>query len=343
MSADNFDRYDLNPATGDNVREDFRDAIYNIAPTQTPFMTGCKRGNAKNTYTEWQTDDLHDVNPSNAIVDGADAGADQSEPSIRLGTTCQISDKVIRISGRAETVDKAGRSSELSFQLAKASRSIKRDMEAILTGNQGALAGNSATASLLAGLRTWFEDDNGVFAVDTTNTGFSAAPGPQAATPGTARALSWSYVDTAIRQAYDLGGEPETILMAPAWKQAISQFLFTSSARVAALYSDQGAKPKGGATAQGSVDVYISDFGTMKMVPDRFLGHNGTVADTAHIYVLDMKMWEVAYLRSFRTSKLARTGDAENRQMLVDYTLVSRNVDASQVVADLDVTLPVAP
>jgi hypothetical protein len=216
-------------------------------------------------------------------------------------------------------------------------------MEAILTGNQGALAGDSATPSLLAGLRTWFKDANGVFDAGTTNTGFAAPPGPAAATPGTIRPLSFGYIDTAIRQTYDLGGEPTTMLMAPAWKQFISQYLYSSSARVAALYSDVGQGNRGGSTAQGSVDIYISDFGAMKMVPDRFLGHDGTVADTAHIYILDMKMWEVSYLRSFRTSKLARTGDAENRQMLVDYSLVCRNIDGSQVVADLDPAQPIVP
>ena len=334
MSTTNFDRYDLNPATGDNVREDLRDAIYNIAPTATPFMTKCATGKATNTYTEWQIDDLHSVDPSNARVDGADAGADQSAPSVRVGNTLQISDKRIRISGRAETVNKAGRKSEMAYQMAKASRSIKRDMEATLTGNQGALAGDSSTASLLAGLRTWLVT-NMESAAGTVNTGYSAAPGPAAATPGTARNPEWNFIDTVIRKCYDSGGEPDTMLVTPTMKQLVSNYLFSSSARVAALYSDAGQTERT-LKANAAVDVYISDFGVLQIVPDRFLGHNGTVADDSNIYILDMSMWEVSYLRNFRTKKLAITGDAESKQLLVDYTLVSRNEAASGAVTDLN-------
>ena len=35
MSTTNFDRYDL-ATTGDNVREDLTDVIYNISPTEVP-------------------------------------------------------------------------------------------------------------------------------------------------------------------------------------------------------------------------------------------------------------------------------------------------------------------
>ncbi len=329
MATTNFDRYDL----GDNVREDLRDAIYNIAPTQTPFMTMAKRGKASNTYTEYQTDDLQTVDPTNAKVDGADAGADTSTASVRIGNTCQISDKVTRISGRSETVDKAGRRSEMAYQLSKAGRSIKRDMEAILTSNQAAAAGDSSTASTTAGLRTWFTTNNDD-ASDAVTPGWAAPPGPDATTPGTPRGMAWSMVDGVVRSCYDAGGEPDCIMCSPTKKQAISSYLFTSSARVAALYSDQAGK-SAGLTAQGAVDVYISDFGVLDIVPNRFLGHDGSIADDTNVYILEKDMWEVSFLRSFRTKKLAVTGDAENRQLLADYALISRNEAASGVIGDL--------
>ena len=296
-------------------------------------MTMAKRGKASNTYTEYQTDDLQTVDPTNAKVDGADAGADTSTASVRIGNTCQISDKVTRISGRSETVNKAGRRSEMAFQLSKAGRSIKRDMEAILTSNQAAAAGDSSTASTTAGLRTWFTTNNDD-AGDALTPGWAAPPGPDATTPGTPRGMAWSMVDGVVRSCYDAGGEPDCIMCSPTKKQAISSYLFTSSARVAALYSDQAGK-SAGLTAQGAVDVYISDFGVLDIVPNRFLGHDGSAADNTNVYILEKDMWEVSFLRSFRTKKLAVTGDAENRQLLVDYALISRNEAASGVVGDL--------
>ncbi len=342
-----FDRYALTGGdalldrTGDNVREDFLSAIYNITPTRTPFMTGIGRGSCTDISPTWQTDDLDSVDPTNAVADGADAPAANMEKADRIGNTNQISSKTAEVSGRAEVVDKAGRSSEMSYQMGKKTASLKRDMEAILTGNQASLAGASTVASKLGGLRAWIETNTSI-AGDGANGGYNAATGiVDAATDGTPRALSWAFVDDVIRQAYDQGGEPDTIMLSPTMKQKVSSFLYTSSARVAALFSDVGQKKGGGAVAQGAVDVYISDFGTLKIVPNRFQGHNGTVPRDRDIFILEMKMWATGYLRSFRTKKLPENGDYLRRQILVDYTLLARNQAASGGVFDIDHTDPV--
>ena len=337
MAAANFDRYDLNPATGDNVREDFSNAIYNIDPTATPFMTGCAKGSAKNTLFEWQTDDLHAVNPANAAIDGADAGTDESEASVRVRNTAQISTKVIRVSGRSDAVDKAGRRAELAYQLSKSAKSLKRDMESIITSpTQGAVAGSGVLASETAGLNAWVQSNrvamDGTAGDDTQATPMGAAGPGDVVLAGTPAALTETALRNVIREIYDAGGDAGTIMVSPTNKQNISQYLFTSSARVATLFRDTAGSGTGQATATGAVDIYVSDFGALKIVPNRFLGHSGSAADDEHVYVLDMSMWEVCYLRSFRTLKLARTGDAENRELLVDYGLKSRNEAASGVV-----------
>jgi len=347
MAAANFDRYDLNPATGDNVREDFSNAIYNIDPTATPFMTGCAKGTAKNTRFDWQTDDLHTVDPTNAAIDGADAGADESEAAVRIENTAQISTKTIRVSGRSDAVDKAGRRAELAYQLSKAAKSLKRDMEAIITSpTQGAVVGSSVLASETAGLSAWIKTNR--FAMDGTagDDTFAAvgAGGPGDVTlAGTPATFTETALRNTIRACYDAGGDPGTIMVDPTNKQNISQYLFTSSARVATLFRDTAGSGTGQATATGAVDVYVSDFGALKIVPNRFLGHSGSVSDGEHIYVLDMSMWEVCYLRSFRTLKLARTGDAENRELLVDYGLKSRNEAASGCIDTVDSSVAMTP
>jgi hypothetical protein len=41
-----------------SIREDLADVIYNISPTETPFMSNASKGQASNTLYEWQTDAL---------------------------------------------------------------------------------------------------------------------------------------------------------------------------------------------------------------------------------------------------------------------------------------------
>ncbi len=342
MATDNFDRYNLvNADSLDNVREDVTDIIYDISPTQTPFMSGIGRGVASNTYTEWPLDNLAAVDPTNARVDGADAGADQSAPTKRHGNHCQISDKRARISGRAEAVDKIGRRSEMAFQIAKRAKELKRDMEAIMTGNQGSSTGDSATASLLGGLCAWYETNTNRDPRVTAGAsgGWTASQVAAATDASNLRAMSETDLRSVIESCYLNGGEPDTIMVSPSMKTVISEYLFSSSARIATLYRDE-AGGQGQATAVGAVDVFVSDFGAMKIIPNRFQGHTGTAPRHRDVHVLDMALFETRYLRGFQTIPLARMGDAENRQILADYTLCSKQQEGSGIVADVDHTTP---
>jgi hypothetical protein len=339
--------------TGDNVREDFMNAIYNISPTQAPFMSGIGRESCSDTFTSWQQDDLAEPNDANAAKDGADIGTDSSSNARRVGNTCQISTKSLIVSGRADKVNKAGRSSELSYQLAKAAKALKRDMEAILTGNVSAVADlDGNTAPLMGGLRACFRDaaspeqDTALVGATGANGGVGADGIPDAATAGTERALTQTLLDTSIEAIYNNGGEADTIMVSPAIKRVLSAYLFSSSARVAALYSDVGQKrSNGGAAAQSSVDVYISDFGALKIIPNRYQGYQRSGGAGAHagfptddVFILDMSLWATGYLRPFQTKKVASSGDATKRLLLVDYTLIYKQEMGNGVVADIDRT-----
>jgi hypothetical protein len=301
-------------------REDLSDVIYNISPTETPFMSSVGKTKATAIYHEWQTDSLAAVNTSNAAVEGATASDATMSPTTRIGNRTQISQKTIKISGTLEAVNKAGRKSEKAYQLAKASSEIKRDMEAILLSNQTAANGNSTTARTLGGLQAWL-------ASNTSNGsgGSAGANGTTARTTGTDRSFTATLLNTVMQSAYTNGGSPTMLLVTPAQKVVASTFT-----GIATRYRDVPANQQ--AQIINAADVYVSDFGIIQIVPDRFIP-NADNDDTA--FLLDTEMAAIAYLRPFQTVELAQTGDAELTQLLVEYTLEVKNEAAHGIISDL--------
>jgi hypothetical protein len=301
-------------------REDLANVIYNISPTDTPFMTSVGKTSATAVYHEWQKDSLAAVNTSNAVVEGAAASDATLSPTTRIGNRTQISAKTVKVSGTLETVNKAGRKSEKAYQLAKASAEIKRDMEAILLSNQVASAGDATTARTLGGLQAWLNTN---YSGGTSGT--AGASGTTARVTGTDRAFTQTILNTVIQSAYVAGGSPTILMVTPAQKVVASTF-----AGIATRYKDIPSNVQ--ASIIAAADVFVSDFGTISIVPNRFIP-NSDNDDVA--FLLDPEMASVAYLRPFQTNELAKTGDADVTQLLVEYTLEVKNEAAHGIIADL--------
>lgn len=302
-------------------REDLSDMIYDISPTDTPFMSTIGKGKATAVYHEWQTDSLAAATLANAAVEGATASDATLAPTTRIGNRTQISQKTIKIAGTLEAIDKAGRKSEKAYQLAKASAEIKRDMETILLSNQVASAGNASTARTLGGLQTWI-GANGDFG----SGGSTGSGGTTARTQGTDRTFTETILKTVIKEVFEAGGNPKILMVNPGHKQVVSTFAGIAQQR----YDVGSAKPT---TIIGAADFYLSDFGKVAVVPNRFMSATNAASDAA--FVLDPDMASVDYLRPFQTNELAKTGDAEVTQLLVEYTLKVNNPAAHGLIADL--------
>jgi hypothetical protein len=331
------------------VREDLADIIYNISPTECPVVSAIGRNTADQDAHEWVTDALAAARSDNKHVDGDDFAAEGAAGQVgsgfigvaltagsRIGNHCQISRKDLVVSGRSQVVKKAGRSNELGYQIAKAGRELKRDMETAILANNNAVSGNDTTAGQAASINAWMRNAN---ATSRGATGADPAalvsgfPTGTAATDGTQRAMSETDLLAVIGEIYIAGGDPDTAVMHPLLKQKWSQYMFspstTDAGRIATQYQDQGKSPSGGATALGAVDVYVSDFGKITIVPDRF-------ARNREVTVLETDMWAVSYLRSFQQFDLAKSGDSEKRVLLCDWTLEARNPDSAGIMADLN-------
>ena len=280
------------------IREDLSDVIYDISPTDTPFMSSIAgKGSVSNTLFEWQTDALAAAVINNYHVEGAAAGTAATTATTRLTNQTQISKKVVEVTGTHETVDNAGKKSELAHQLAKASKELKRDMEGSLLADNAAAAGNATTARETRGAAHWI----------TTNV-------VDAGTSGTHAAMVEADVLLAAEKVWTRGGEASTILLGATNKKLITAM----SGRADAIRS----VADNNMTIQNSVDVYVSDFGTYNIVMDRF-------CDQDVVYFLDHDMWSVNYLRDFQTVDIAKDGDSEKKMLLVEYGLHCGNEAAN--------------
>jgi hypothetical protein len=301
-------------------REDLSDVIYDISPTDTPFMSSIGKTKATATYHEWQTDAL-----AAAALGGAVEGADQSSitagPTARVGNRTQIFTKAIAIAGTLEAVDKAGRKSEKAYQLAKVSAELKRNIELTLLSNQIAAVGNSSTARTMGGLQAWLNTN-----YDGGTDGVAGSAGTTARVNGTNRTFTETILKTVIAEVYTAGGSPKVLMVNPAHKQLVSTFAGIAAQRYM-------APSDGPTTIVGAADVYMSDFGTISVVPNRFMNSTNNCDETA--FIVDPDMAAVSFLRPFQTIELAKTGDAEKTQLLAELTLEVKNQGAHGVIADL--------
>lgn len=298
-------------------REDLTDQIYNISPVEVPFQSMAAKTKASATFHEWQTDALAAA-AANAQLQGDDVAFAAVTPTVRAGNRAQVSRKEVIIAGTQDAVNKAGRKSEMVYQLQKKSKELKRDIEFVLCSNQAPVTGNSTTAPQLRPLCGWYatNDSRGASGADgTTST---------AATDGTQRAFTETLLQDVMQNCWQQGGNPSVALMGPKQKRVASAF--TGGATKFDKTDDK--------TLFAVVDVYISDFGQLKFIPSRFTRGASTATDR-EVHVLDMDYWAIATLRPMQTVDLAKTGDAEKAMILTEYTLEARNEAASGIVADL--------
>ena len=308
-------------------REDLSNTIFNIAPTETPVVSSIGKTKATATYHEWQTDDLAAASAA-GLIEGADASGASDTPTTRVGNRTQIQGKTVHISGTLDSVDKAGRKTETAYQLAKAGQELKRDMEKTILGNVAASNGTAGSAArLLGSIQSWLGTN---FVTMTDGVAPVGANGTAARTEGaTASAFTEAKLKDVVKSCFENGGNPTLLVVPPTQKQVVSTFTGIAEQR----YQAPAAKAT---TIIGAADVYLSDFGTLSVVPDRFMTAD-TTPDAEQALVLDPTMASVATLRPFESNLLAKTGDSEKHQMLVEYTLQVSNEKAHGIVADLAV------
>jgi len=275
-------------------KEDFEQVIYDITPTQTPFLSSIGSSTAEATLHQWMQDSLASVG-SNILVEGADAGAASTVTQVIKSANTQIFGKVVQVSGTAEAIGLHARTSDLANAIAKAGKELKRDIEHSFVG-----LGQAGTAGSGSAGRQLTSAANQISAT-TTNTA------------GSNRALSEALILDVLEKTYNEGAEPNQIQVTPSHSLIVAGFAATSGRT---RDFDTGTK------LVNAVDIYVSPFGSVSIVPNRFLQANTAL-------VLDTEYWSRAVLRPMQTIQLSRTGDSDKRQMLTELTLVCKSDIAS--------------
>ena len=304
------------------IREDIQDALLSVSPTETIFMSTIGTRNVDNTYFEWAEVDLAATDTSNRVIEGEAAPAnDAGTNAVRKGNYTQISDKVVEVSSTANQVNGVGNAQTVAEQVAYKLKELKRDMESMLLDNVAASAGASGTARQSAGLPAFLTTNTsrGTGGADGTTSGTGSAGFPNAAaTDGTTRSLTEALLKGVIADCWDAGAEPSVVLCGSGAKQTISTFTGNATRYKEAEDSKLNA----------AIDVYVSDFGELQIVPSRF-------QRSRDVFVLDPNYASVAYLQTAKQEKLAKTGHSERRLISVEYGLQVSSEKAHGVIADI--------
>jgi len=298
-------------------REDLSDMIYRIDPTETPFTTGIDKTKASAVNHEWQTQALAPASTTNIQLEGDEASIDATTATVRLGNVCQISRKVPAVSGTQQAVEHAGRDDEMAYQEMLKGLELKRDIEAYLVGsNNSKVTGSTTTARQTASILSWIKSNT---SKGSGGNDPAAADGTGTRTDGTQRAFTEAMLKAVLNGQWIAGGKPDTIMTGAFNKQVFSTFTGRAS-------PIEEAKSK---KITASVDAYESDFGTLKVVPNRF-------QRARDVLVLQMDMWAVGYLNGRRmvSTPLSVTGDSRKKLILSEYALEARNEKASGGVFD---------
>jgi hypothetical protein len=295
--------------------EDVQDEIYNISPIDNPVASMGRTIQATGKIHEWTQDSLR-ATKQNVKVEGADAGADDSQPVVELQNYCQIMDEVAEISGTLEIVDKYGRDSEMAYQLELRYGALANDEESAIvgdaggTGRQTASAGDAVTGRTMACVQEQLDAS-----VIEDGVGYTTTADLEAG------------IIAAHLSTYQAGGNPTYAVTDPLTAGYFASF---------ALSAGRNRDIRNEKTLVNVIDLYVSTYGELDVVLDRNMAQTNNC-----ILLMDFNYFATPVLRATRDWPLARTGDFERRQILRESTCAVLNTKAHALVDNIPTNLTV--
>jgi hypothetical protein len=315
------------------LREEYSDAIHMTSPEETPLLSLLGREKVKGTHPEWNTDTLATPVTSNQQLEGDEYTYSAISPTTRVGNYTEIARKSWLITRTNEGHTKAGQKSELGRERRKKGVELKKDMEASLLHNKASVAGTDIAARVAGGFPSWLtsnDDRDG----GGSDGGFNSGTGlTVAASNGSQRAFTKAILDAVILASYNSGGNP-TVFMCSPYVKTVFSGLMTGVGIAGTAATGSMVKGKEQATIYAAADTYRSDFGVIDVVPNRVMAAVGATSARNGL-LIDPDMAAVGIFDDIFEDKPAKTGDAEKRVLLCEFTLIMKNEAAHGVAADL--------
>lgn len=288
------------------IAEDVSDIISNIAPTKTPFQSGIGNGRVNNTLFEWQEDTLRAA-AVNAKAEGADAVDNTIVPTSMRSNRTQIMSETVKVSRTSSRVKTYGRAKEMAYQLEKASKQVKRDLEHAFVGTaQASVAGDNSgpVARQMAGFQRQ---------LDSTTVSY---------TGGVSTVPTEAMLLAALQTCYANGAEPTRIHVTPSNSVVVAAF-----AAAAGRYRTLQNGTANDKTIVNVVNLYVSPFGEQKVEINRFQKAKNTL-------IFEPDMWEKQTLDPWTRVPLAKSGDYDRQMIVGEFSLKHKNFFASAAIIE---------
>ena len=299
--------YDLN-----GKKLSFANWISNLSPTDTPFVSMTGKEAINQTLFQWQTDTLAPASDKNAVIEGSAAVDETRKTTTVLNNVTQILRKVVKVSDTANVLANYGRGKELQYQMEKAGKEIKRDLEVALLRNGAQVAGDATTARKTAGFSAL------VAAKDAADPDTGAVVHKETA----AANLTEKEIFDLTYNLYLSGSEANIIMFHPKHAAFFSSLMETSG-----VTNGQRMKMFDGQDTR--LNVYVSSIVDplgcqYKLVPNRWMPE-------ASVYFFTPSDWTQMVLRAPERTKLAKDGSYEKWMIEMEVGLRHRNPYASGI------------
>ena len=311
QKANTFDSYDQS----NMIREDLSDIITNIDPESVPFTTRCRKTTAQNTLVEWLSETLRS-SADNAHIEGDETTASAKTQAVRLTNRTQILKDACTVSDTDIGLNYAGKQRAMAHEILKMGKEIRLDFERALFLNQAKVGGNATTARKMAGLGAWIKTNQ-------ANVGSGgAAPtgdGTDTRTDGSQTVFTQADFDSVMQAIWTEGGEPNTVYLSPFNMNKALGFTGNNNQRANVVATEE--------RIVNSLSIYLTPWGQVTFQPSR-------QNRSRDVFILQDDMFEIAELRPYKNVELAKTGDAESRQITYEATLCVKSEKSSGIVAD---------
>ena len=247
----------------------------------------------------------------------------QAVRSSRSGQTnvCQIMARTVGVSNTLRVVDVVGGEDEYSRQLILRGMEVKRDLELAVTSP---LVRTITDPRHMSGLPCYcVNGSRGATGV------MPIGDGSNAGTPGTARDLTLSMLDSAVQQCWQAGGNPTLAIMSGNIKAYFATLSQGGTGNAVVAQNIQTVSDREKVTIQGAVDVYRTNFGTIDLAPDRFCpAHQILLIDPDYVELAPLPEHTDYVEQSYATTGDNSQGGSRIRGLYSSYCAESACLDS---------------